>query len=90
MTLQPLKFDLNFIFDFSIPGTSSGSIWTLDVNDRWTAHWHGPPALCWLSSYVASHRLAMAPQSSAKDKSYSYVYNITLNLNLNLQSLERI
>jgi hypothetical protein len=33
----------------------------------------------WLSSYVASQDLAMAPQSSAKDQFYCTVYYITLN-----------
>jgi hypothetical protein len=32
-----------------------------------------------LSSYVARHHLAVAPQSSAKDQFYTSVYNITLN-----------
>jgi hypothetical protein len=27
-----------------------------------------PPALFWLSNYVASHNLAVAPQSGAKDQ----------------------
>jgi hypothetical protein len=30
------------------------------------AHWHGLPALFWLSSYVASHHLDVAPQLGAK------------------------
>jgi hypothetical protein len=29
--------------------------------------WLGPPALFWWSSYVASHGLAVAPQSGAKE-----------------------
>jgi len=32
-----------------------------------------------LSSYVASHRLAVATQSGAKDQFYGTVYYITLN-----------
>jgi hypothetical protein len=35
-----------------------------------TAHRHGQPALFWLSSYVAHLRLAVAPQSAAKDQFY--------------------
>ncbi len=35
--------------------------------------------LFWLSSYVASHHLAMAPQSGAKDQLYCTVYCKTLN-----------
>jgi hypothetical protein len=31
------------------------------------------------SSYVASHHLAVAPQSGAKDQIYCKVYNITFN-----------
>jgi hypothetical protein len=36
--------------------------------------------LFWLSSYVASCHLAVAPQSGAKDQLYITVYYITLNL----------
>jgi hypothetical protein len=32
-----------------------------------TAHWCSPAALFWLSSYIASHCLAMVPQSGAKE-----------------------
>jgi hypothetical protein len=32
-----------------------------------------------LSSYVASHNLAVAPQSCTKDQFYCSVYSITLN-----------
>jgi len=38
-----------------------------------TAHWRGLPALFWLISYVASHCLAVAPQSGAKQKNYCTV-----------------
>jgi hypothetical protein len=48
-------------------------------------HWHGLPALFWLSSNVASHHLAVAPQCDAKDKFYFTVYYITLNSNLKLR-----
>ncbi len=47
--------------------SSSLTFWTIDNSKRWTALWHGPPTLFWLSGYVANHQLAMAPQSSAKD-----------------------
>jgi hypothetical protein len=43
------------------------------------AHWHSLPAFYWLSSYVASHYLAVAPQLAAKDIFYCTVYNIVLN-----------
>jgi hypothetical protein len=39
-----------------------------------------------LSSYVARHHLAVAPQSGAKDKFYCTVYYITLNLNCNCEA----
>jgi hypothetical protein len=39
----------------------------------------------WLSSYVASHCLAMAPQSGPKGNFYCTVYYITLNLNCEAQ-----
>jgi hypothetical protein len=45
----------------------------------------GLPALFWLSSYVASHCLAAAPQSGAKQNFYCTVYNVTLNLNCEAQ-----
>jgi len=35
--------------------------------------------LFWLSSYVTSHHLAVAPQSGAKDQFYNSAYYITLN-----------
>jgi hypothetical protein len=35
--------------------------------------------LFWLSSNVASHHLAVVPQSSAKDQFYTKIYYITLN-----------
>jgi hypothetical protein len=35
--------------------------------------------LFWLSSYVASHHLAVAPQSGAKGQFYCTVYYRTLN-----------
>ena len=47
-----------------------------------TAHW---PALFWLSSYVASHCIAVAPQSGAKQIFYCTVYYITLNSNCEAQ-----
>jgi hypothetical protein len=37
--------------------------------------------LFWLSSYVASHHLAVAPQSGAKDQIYWTAYHISLNSN---------
>ena len=53
----------------------------VDKKNTPTAHWHCPPALFWLCSYVASHHLDVAPQSGAKDKFYCTVYSITLNRN---------
>jgi hypothetical protein len=43
--------------------------------------------LFWLSSYVASHHLSMAPQSSAKDLSYFTVHCTTLNSNCEAQGI---
>jgi hypothetical protein len=45
------------------------------------AHWHGLPALFWLSSYVAGCHLAVVPQSGAKLKFYCIVYYLILNSN---------
>jgi hypothetical protein len=42
-----------------------------------------------LSSYVASHCLAVAPQSGAKDQFYCTVYYITLNLNREAQKVTK-
>ncbi len=36
--------------------------------DRQTPHWVSLLALFWVSCYVASHHLAVAPQSGAKDQ----------------------
>jgi len=44
-----------------------------------------PPALFWLSSYVARHHLAVVPQSGAKDLFYCTVYYITLVSNCESQ-----
>jgi hypothetical protein len=41
--------------------------------------------LFWVSSYVASHFLAVASQSGANEKNYFTVYYITLNLNCEAQ-----
>jgi hypothetical protein len=46
--------------------------------NTYTTHWHGLPALLWLSSYVASGHQAVAPQSYAKKSTFCAVYNITL------------
>jgi hypothetical protein len=46
-----------------------------------TAHWHSLPALFWLSIYVASHLLAVAPQAGAEYQFYCTIYNVTLNSN---------
>ncbi len=46
-----------------------------------TGHWHGRPVLIWLSSYVASHYLAVAPQSGAEDPFDCPVFCINLNSN---------
>ena len=43
--------------------------------------WQGLHALFWLSNYVASLHLAVAPQSGTKDQFYFPVYYITLNSN---------
>jgi hypothetical protein len=50
-----------------------------------TAHWRSPLALFWLSSYVASHCLAVAPHSGAKQNFYCSIYYITLNSNCEAQ-----
>ncbi len=50
-----------------------------------TDHWPSPPALFWLSSYVARHCLAVAPQSGGKQIFYSTVYYITSNSNCEAQ-----
>jgi len=42
-----------------------------------------------LSSYVASHHLAVAPQSGAKDQFYCTVYYITLNSNCEAQGASK-
>jgi hypothetical protein len=47
------------------------------------------PALFWLSSYVANYRLAVAPQSGAKDQFYFTVYYITLNSNCEGQGVSK-
>jgi hypothetical protein len=52
-------------------------------------HRHSLPVLFWLSSYVASHHLAVAPQSGAKDQFYCAVYSKTLNSNCEAQSHEK-
>jgi hypothetical protein len=41
----------------------------------------------WLSSYVAGHHLAVAPQSGEKDQFYGTVYCITLNSNCEAQGV---
>jgi hypothetical protein len=45
--------------------------------------------LFWFSSYVASHHLAVTPQSGAKDKFCYAVYNITLNSNCEAQRISK-
>jgi hypothetical protein len=40
-----------------------------------------PVCLFWLSSYVTSHHLAVAPLLGAKDQFYCTIYYITLNSN---------
>jgi hypothetical protein len=55
---------------------------TIDIREyNKTAHCHCPPALFWLSSYVASHCLSVAQQSGAKEKYYCTVYYIAVNSN---------
>jgi hypothetical protein len=56
-----------------------------------------PPACLVLSSYVASHCLAVAPQSGAKQFFYCTFYYITLNSNCeakraskNLKKMQKI
>ncbi len=49
------------------------------TKNKQTAHWHGPPALFWLSNYVTSHHLAVASKSSLKDQFYSAFYCINLS-----------
>jgi hypothetical protein len=46
--------------------------------------------LFWLSSYVASHPLAVASQSGAKDQFYCTVYYITLNSKHEAQGMSKI
>jgi hypothetical protein len=48
------------------------------------------PALFWLSSYVASHCMAVAPLSGAKQIFYCIVYYITLNSNCDAQRASKI
>ncbi len=55
-----------------------------------TANCRGPPALFWLRSYVASHHLAVVPQSGAKDQFYYTAYYITLNSNSETQRVPKI
>ncbi len=45
----------------------------------------GLPALFWLSNYVASHRIDVAPQSGAKQICYCTIYYITLSSNCEAQ-----
>jgi hypothetical protein len=45
--------------------------------------------LFWLISYVVSHHLAVAQQSSAKDQFYFTVYYITLNSNCAAQGVSK-
>jgi hypothetical protein len=45
------------------------------------AHWSGLPVLLWLSSYVASHQLAIVPQTGARYQFYCAFYYLTLNSN---------
>ncbi len=59
--------------------------WCIDVREYIDDEWRDMPALFWLSSYVASHHLAVSPQSGAKDQFYFTVYNITLNSNCEAQ-----
>jgi hypothetical protein len=40
--------------------------------------------LFWISGYVASHQLAVAPQSGAKDQFYWSVHDSTLSLTIGL------
>jgi hypothetical protein len=47
--------------------------------------WH---ALFWLSGYVASHRLVVAPQSGAKDQFYCS-FNIALNSNCEAREVSK-
>ncbi len=49
--------------------------------NRQTAHWHGPPALLWLSSYIASHHLAVVLQFGSKDTFQQTIYYVTLKSN---------
>jgi len=45
--------------------------------------------LFWLTSYVASHHLAVVPQSGAKEQFYCTVYYITLNSNCEAQKASK-
>jgi hypothetical protein len=42
-----------------------------------------------LSSYVASHDLAVSPQIGAKDQSYCTVYYLTFNSNFEAQGVSK-
>jgi hypothetical protein len=58
---------------------------TIDIRECITAHRRRPSALFWLSSYVARHCLAVAPQSGAHQNFYCTVFYITLNSNWEAQ-----
>ncbi len=53
---------------------------SLSMDNTWAAHWRGPPDLFWLSSYIASHCLSVAPQSGAKYQFYCLMQYFKLKL----------
>jgi hypothetical protein len=61
----------------------------IDIREYIDCSLREPHALFWLSSYVASHYLAMVPQSSAKCQFYSTVYYIALNSNCEAQRVSK-
>ncbi len=60
------------------------------IDKRETSHWHHPPALFWLRSYMDRHRLAAAQQSRAKDQFYSTVYYKTIHAINKHKRIERL
>ncbi len=48
-----------------------------------------PCAMFWLSRYVASHHLAVAPQSNFKDQFYFTAYYTTFNWNCEAQRIKK-
>jgi hypothetical protein len=62
---------------------------TIDIREYKDFSLACPACLFWLSSYVASHHLAVALQTVAKGKVYCTVYSITLNSNCEAQGMSK-